>query len=182
VDHDGAIELVAYGLNDVDDYRRFGDPVLVVIDPRLITGACESSASRGFGLPVSAAERYYIAFPFPDAAITSSTRIMAYSVRRLPDGGLDVFVSGEVSPSERLADRKIGYDAIIDGAMRVVQIKPNDALIDLHRRLYEGGSLTEPLSDAYFQALAARTRYWNGTVWSTTVARVAHDGTVPSSH
>lgn len=182
VDLDGNREILAWGLNDVDDYKRLGDPVLVVIDPRQIVNVCESSASRGFGFPASRAERYYIAFPLPDAALAASVRMMPTSIRRFSSRALDVFLNGEVSPAEGVADRTIGYDAIIDSTMRVVQIKPNDALIDLHRKLYEQGRLKESLSDGYFQRLASRTRYWNGRTWTETVSPVAHDTPDSASH
>jgi len=181
-DSDGRLEMIACGVNDLDDYRRFGDPVVALIDPRLIAGVSESSASRGFGFPASVAERYYLALPFPDAALLAGKRIIARSARRLPNGTLEVFVSGDPPDFGGQTARTIAYTAILDTAMNVLQIKPNDALIDLHRKLYDEKTLREPLSDAYFRALAARTRYWNGQSWTATVARVRHEAPASRSH
>ncbi len=182
MDNDGQVEMIACGVNDLDDYRRFGDPVVALIEPRLISGVSESSASRGFGFSASVAERYYLALPFPDAALLAGKRIIARSARRLPNGTLEVFVSGDPPDFGGQTERTIAYTAILDTTMHVLQIKPNDALIDLHRRLYDEKILREPLSDGYFQALATRTRYWNGQSWTATVAPVAHETPVSPSH
>lgn len=161
--------LLLSGLNDVDDYERFGLPVIIVVDPRLLNGESESSATRGFGLPTSIAERCYLALPIPDAATLISTRMMPTNVRRASAATFDAFVSGDANGIS------IGYDAILDTAFRVIEIKPNDALIDLHRNLVEAGKLRTPISDDYLRHLAAQARYWNGSEWSARASAVKHD-------
>ncbi len=170
---DGRQLILVYGLNDVDDYAQMGAAVIGVVDPEQITGVTESSASKGFGYHTSEAELYYLSLPLPDAAMATSTRMMVSYIRRVSPTLFDAFVGGEEtgSPTARL----LGYNAIFDTSMRVLEIKPNDALIDLHRQLFAEGKITAPLSDNYFRLLAGRTRYWNGRGWSESLTTVHHD-------
>ncbi len=164
----GEQRVIFYGQNDLDDYKRVGRAIIDVVDPQRISGSTESSATRGFGLPATDAELFYVAFPIPDAALATNSRIGVLSVRRESPVLFDAFVAAGST------DGSIGYDAIFDTALHVLEIKPNNALIDLHRQLYEKGKLPDPLSDAYLKALVGRTEYWNGSRWSDHWSPVEH--------
>jgi hypothetical protein len=171
LDSSGRGELLLYGVNDVDDYKRAGMPILCVLESASIVGECEASASRGFGLPVCAGERCYLSFPVPPAIAMAGRRVGVQSVARLPGHQWSAFVS-EDPVSESIA-AIVGYNAILDSSFRAVQIKPNTALIDLHRHLRDEGKLP-PMTDAYLQALVLQVRYWDGEIWRNHPSGVAH--------
>ncbi len=171
--------VMLFGLNDVDDYTQMGAAVIDIIDPQRITGITESSASQGFGMPTSEAEQYYLSLPLPDAALATSTRMMVFNVRRLSASLFDAFVGGDDAAKPN--GRRLGYNAIFDTSMRVLEIKPNDALIDVHRQLFEQGKISSPLSDDYLLQLARRTRYWNGDGWSAVASGVKHRAGIASA-
>ena len=181
IDRDGRTELLLFGENDVDDYRSDPVPVLEVLDPLSIVGSTESSASRGFNFDSNRGEQYYLAFPVPESALLTSTRMMVRDVTHLPDGELMAFVGGGNNLSED--EKYYGYDAILDRTMKVTHIKPNNTMIMIHNRLYAERKIRVPLTEAYLRSLVRRVRYWDGGGWVSNPVMVQPPPPLPpSSH
>ncbi|MGA9119249.1 MAG: hypothetical protein WB699_07765, partial [Bacteroidota bacterium] len=180
---DGHPELLLYGQNDVDDYKRVALPIIDIVDPSSIVGSTESSASRGFGLTENRGEQFYLSFPIPDAARLASVGMTVHDVAHLPDGKLIAFVAGNDGTTDD--ETQVGYDAIFEKSMRVLLIKPNNGLIGLHKKFFEQGKIASPLTDSYLTDLVSQVRYWNGSDWVSTPVRItqtASPSPIPSSH
>ncbi|HUN66597.1 MAG TPA: hypothetical protein VMW43_10895 [Bacteroidota bacterium] len=163
--HTGHRLLVLSGINDVDDDKHMSRPVFIVLDPAKVTGKTESSATRGFGLPASDAELYYVGLPLTDMDIAVRKNPSVSEVRE-NDGILSVFATSLVE-HERL---NIEYD--FNPSMAPVDICPTTGMLLKRGRLAEQGLLHGNMDSVYLAGLKHRIQYWNGSAWTTQIRQV----------
>jgi len=173
----GRLILLA-GVNDVHDARWESFPVIIVIDPRRISGITESVGTRGFGMAPSDAEVMYIRLP-RDAvsrALNHKGLVTYMSPLSYRDGNRYSF-RYQSDDAEPFAD----YDFIFSTDFRFVTVKTSDRTRQVYAALVNAGKLTGSLDDAFLANLAHGVRYWNGSAWREECVRVAKRYTPPDS-
>lgn len=165
VDRDGTKELIAIGMNDVA-FPGITDGVSVVLDPEKIIGERESSASRGFGLAVTAAEKYYVKYPRSDL----DDSLQLQSVPRFimnASPGFSLAVSSVQNEAPVLS-----FEYVIGGGMQVLDVKGDDGSARNHESYAKSGRLTSKYGQAYFDMMRRKVEYWDGVRWRTDAAPV----------
>ena len=155
-------ELVLYGGSD----REEGDYAAVILglDPALITGDGESSFSGGFGLPHSAAERYYALVPPTEVAKAFRSHVQFSGAKA---------VSLQHEPGFRIAAKawpdsvSIYYEYIFRADFSIVEVKSSNETKVLFDRLAAKGIVSGGFFDDYMKVVAAEVRYWDGHRWQS---------------
>lgn len=151
----GRSMIACLGVNQASDSAGIQFPVLLVLDPSRITGDTESGTTRGFGLPVTAAEIACIRFPEPDVVMKHSSQYGAKRIHILPDGTVKVLV-GETAWT---------LEYIFTPDLRLLQVKPTQGFDRTHEALRREGKVRSVYGPAYLEELKLDLLYWNGTAW-----------------
>jgi hypothetical protein len=165
VDGDGRKELIACAMNDVDDNLHMAVPTAIVLDPEKIVGVTESSASRGFGYPVSPAERYYVGLPLSELNTVFNVNASVFHLRT-NEGSLFVYVRTLIGGGE------YEFEYEFARVLVPVDVKPTTNTLNFYSDQRRKGVLKKPLDREYRNKLLHGMRYWDGVKWSGEVAQV----------
>jgi hypothetical protein len=165
VDGDGKNELIACAVNDVDDNLHMATPVAIVLDPEKIVNVTESSASPGFGYPVSRAERYYVGLPLSD--LNTMFNVNA-SVSHLRTNEESLFLYVQT----RINEGQYEFEYEFSPILRPRDVKPSTNTLNFYSDLKRKGKLERPLDREYRDRLLHKMRYWDGSTWSSEVVPV----------
>ncbi len=161
--HDGVQEIAITGWNDVHDTSTGSYNLVGVLDPSRITGKKESVRTRGFGLPPSDAELYYVRLP--KSSIELAQALGADS--RILSEDSDSLLQVEVEPLDyRNPVGFWGFDFIFSlGDMKVHQVKYWSTTPETFQALKKEGKVSGTFGDQYLVMLKYGVRYWNGNKW-----------------
>ncbi len=165
-------QIALVGSNDIGDISGHRHEFLAIIDPYKIVGDGESSATRGFGYPVSRAEEYYLRFPRTDLEAVLGEQLNSVIE---PDNNDSVFYVGLKSNLRMDKPNSFGFDFVIDRnnmSVREVKIISNTEV--LYAKLKREGKVTGTLGAKYLENLKNGVRYWNGSEWVKTPTRIEH--------
>jgi hypothetical protein len=161
---DGQTQLVLCGMNDVADVNNGSFPVILVLDPRKLSGRTESSASKGFGYPPNECELYYVKVERPGIDKRSGVKGFIASMRVEQDSSMTFVYNNGIDPylpifylnfNRNMELRNIWTEDLT----RLVVFKNDNAAVE-----------------AALAELKSGIRYWDGTRW--TVSRT-HVRTIP---
>ena len=167
---DGRKELVLSGMNDTEDTTSGEFACIAVLDPTKIIGASKSVCSKGFHLPESDAEKFYI--PLPRSSLSSvshKSEFVRHLQQELPDAVTFAIVNGKTTENERAE-----FEYIFSRDMRIKQVKSSDVSVRLYERLVDEGKLTRKLDETYLNNLKNGVRYWDGKEWVKEAIRIQH--------
>lgn len=168
--NDGISQVLILGKNDVDDVHNGDFPFLSILDPEKITGDFESSATRGFGLPSSSAELYYVQFPETDIERSIQRKAMARFITYDDSSEFHVNVS--------LEDGIYGsfnFDYIFSKKdMSVKDVKYGSDSPRIHEFLRKKGIISSSFNDHYLENLKNGVLYWDGSHWQKKPTMVSH--------
>lgn len=160
VDGDMVKELVGIGVNDMN-FPRLTDGIAVVLDPEKIVGETESSATRGFGLTATSAERYYVKFPRSDLDDSLRLQSIPRGIKPAPSGfGLRVC-------SVLNEQFVLTFEYVFGPGMELVDVKGDDGSARIHELYVKKGLITSKYGKHYFDDLRRRLEYWDGVQWHT---------------
>ena len=147
VDQDGALEK--------ESTRAFA----AILDPTKIEGDKEASATKGFGIPTSEADAYYIRFPESDIQklLGARPRVGLFSSPR--ESNLRFVFTSETK------DNQPQFDFFISRDFHVLDVKPSSATIAMHAELRKKGKIKSTLEED-LKELGRSVQYWNGVSWS----------------
>ncbi len=168
VNSDGKEEIVAVGINDVDDEKELSWPAIVVLDPSNIVSDKKSKTASRFSFPFSDAELYYVRLPLSD--INVALKLNA-SVGSLDISRSDVFnfaVTGNASED----NFSFQFQYIFSRDMSPLEVKSSTASDRTHALLVQAGKLTGTIDKQYLENLRQGIRYWDGKEWRKEVVRV----------
>jgi hypothetical protein len=167
VDGDGRRELVLCGINDVDDAKELSKPVFIILDPQKIVGRKEATCTRGFGLPPSDAELYYIRLPFTDINFADNVNASVIWMREH-----DATFEFEMCSQVELVNRALDFSFSRD--MRCLGVKATTWTLQRMKVLYESGKAKSLFTPAYEEELVEGVAYWDGSRWSDAKSQVIH--------
>jgi len=156
VDGDSTEEILAVGYNNA-----FKKNVLVVLDPRQITGHAPATAEytpKGIG---AASEKFYILLPDPDL-FGLSLRLPAEGSSGIQEGAPLEIRTIRFLFAGKLGDRVAEMFFSFDNEMRCIKVRGGDEYVDLHRSLEKEGKIKSKLNEEYFEGLRREVRYWDG--------------------
>jgi hypothetical protein len=160
---EGKKAVAVLGLSDKNENEE-AQPVIVVLDPKMIKGDYESSFAGGFGYPISPAELYYVMIPRSDLArlLGTPVRLRQPATVDLPKGrGLSVVDYGNESNDVPV------FQYIFDSDMTVKEVKSANYTKQAFDRFANEGRLHGDFYRDYLRALARDVRYWTGSHWAT---------------
>jgi hypothetical protein len=166
VDHDGKNELILNGINDTEDETKRSFAVTVILDPDKITGDCESSATKGFGLPSSSAELYYIRYPIPEIIQQSTINLIAKNTFSKGDKEFRVLCEGVVDKTS------VAIEYFFDSTLAVRDVKFASQTLTHHNLLYKQGKLSQPITEQYIRSLKEAVLFWDGATWGKKPVRI----------
>jgi hypothetical protein len=171
LDNDGKKEIIASGINDVNDYKEDSYGVIVVLDPTKIVGDVESVGSPGFGFKLSTAEKYYIRLPNTDMIDTvhSGGPVRRVLVQPYDNENALIFFT-QVG---RVQDLSLDY--VFSKQMKVLSVKSNIDLQNFRSGLIKLGKVTGQIDGNYLDNLKNSVMYWDGKEWNRGVVPVQHD-------
>lgn len=170
--HGNKKRIVAGGINDVEDEQMREFPVLVILDPEKIYDNTESSLTRGFGLPQSTAEEYYIRFPETDMEKTTKTKSGVMKITYEDTTLLGVKVENFEIP---LTPNYVGFEYFLSKKdLRIVDVKFFSSTQRTHQRLLSEGKIHSTFGRQYLEDLKKRVEYWDGEKWSRKPVRIKH--------
>ena len=152
-------EFVFFGASDRDEGKFTA--ILLGLDPSLIVGDGESSFSGGFGLPHSAAERYYVHIPPTEVAKGFGLNVFFLGAKAVPlqdEPGFRVVAGG-------IPDSSIYFEYIFRANFSIVEVKSENKTKHLFDRLAAKGLVTGGFFDDYMKVVAGEVRYWDGHRW-----------------
>ncbi len=165
-------QLLAYGINDTPDDSQTEFPFVALLDPSKIVGPAKSTATPGFlHLPLSRAERYYVAFPLTDMHRILLTNASVTSVAQDSDSVLAIDVRGAFRDGEFVVPDFTYY---LNRRMEVVQVKSKNPTDRLHARLRKEGKITSVMGPEYLEDLRRGVQYWDGKAWKERPTAVSH--------
>lgn len=173
LDGDGQQEVIAGGVNDVNDTTMGEFPVLVVLKPGAIVGQGKSTACPGFEFPFSSAELFYLRFPIPDIHASNMAPVTKVEIQK--DGTMWVY------PRTNEDNKSIGLSYILDRSMQVKEVRSNNTTDRFHAELKKQGKVTSSLDRAYLEEVRRGVRYWDGEKWQDEQARVKSGETLASN-
>ncbi|MBI5471349.1 MAG: hypothetical protein HY961_03290 [Ignavibacteriae bacterium] len=171
LDADGNAELLLVGAYDPGDTIRREYPVVVVLDPKKITGEKRSLATPEFTLANSNAELYYVQLPQSDIDEVVMNRQVGQCIVRVDNDG--VIVRTQSHRTGNIDQPSFEYTFTRD--LRVVDVKTDDNTLQLHDALVRDGKLKSSMNSAYFSNLNSGVRYWDGKEWRKDAARVGSE-------
>ncbi len=183
LDNDSMNEVAFCGQNDIDDRDSLSYAVLIILDPSRITGKMEASDSRGFGVPVSTAERYVVRFPMTDmnALLHAPAYVSDFeSITFDSQPAFRVTVTGHYL-LDGVDNRAPIFEFILKRDMSVAAVKYDMVTIQLRQNLIDDGKVTGAIDDAYLQVLKNEVRYWDGERWTKEVSRVRSSAGITSA-
>lgn len=170
VNNDGREEIIAVGINDVNDEKELSFPAIVVLDPSKIVGDKKPTAAPRFDFPFSDAELYYIRLPLSDIHVAlkengsvsaldmSRTDVFDFVLRNRMNGQDDDFV----------------FDFIFTRGISPLEVKSATSTDRIHALLVQKGELTGTIDTNYLESLKQGIRYWDGKEWRKEVVKVNH--------
>jgi len=155
--HDGKIQIVLSGLHDPVEPRTERFPVIVVLDPSKIAGKTESSASKGFGLPGSSAEAFYVQLPRSELneAMSSEPYINRFDLLSFNATDVLSFWLRGTAP-----DRLPIFEFRFSMNMQAIAVKAEDQTVRLYQKQF-GAALDKD----YLARLKEGIMYWDGERW-----------------
>jgi hypothetical protein len=154
LDGDGVEDLLFGGINHPLDQA-----VLVVLDPRQITGETTIPESHKPGSMEHTVEKAYVLFPkieFP--AEYSDLRCFVTEVALRSDGLVQVGVTAGMDKG----GRPVGLSFFFDKSLECLSATSGDGLQKLLETLAKEGQIKSKPDSAYFRALTAGVEYWDG--------------------
>ena len=165
----GPKRVILTGSNQVDEPDAASFRVVAVLDPAKILGDREASATRGFGMDVSAAELFYVGFPQSD---------MERALRLPPQYPYLLSSRGEnqirIALNNSDGKKDLGFEYIFSMDMRVIQVKYASGDERVHASLRKEGRITSTFDDRYLENLKRSVRYWDGKDWQKEPTPVKH--------
>ncbi len=159
-------QIALVGANDIGDISGDRHQFLAIIDPYKIVGDGESSATRGFGYPVSKAEEYYLRFPSTDLE-----KVLGEPLNSIiePNNNDSVFYVGLKTDFKMDKPNSFGFDFVIDrNNMSVREVKIISNTETLYAKLKREGKVSGTMGTKYLENLKNGVRYWNGSAWVKT--------------
>ncbi|HXX64875.1 MAG TPA: hypothetical protein VEO56_13840 [Bacteroidota bacterium] len=155
-------DLVAlYGVNDVGDAHDSSFPSIAILDPAKLRGSTEASASRGFGLPVSTAELFYVRAELPRFPIPPDSNCgkEAFQSLKIAQDSSLVFLC-----TSRTVDGAPVFLFTFDNKMhlRAVSLDDHSRQLMFTRYLTDHGPHA---LDRFMQRIAGGISYWDGRKW-----------------
>jgi hypothetical protein len=163
--------LIGAGINDAADSAGNSYGAVIVLDPMKLQGMAESALTRGFGLPASDAELYYVRFPLTDMEIATGLR---GSPGQREKYGLQAFIF-----TYRHNQVNFGFDYEFDRSMRVVSVRINTGTEAFHKALKDEGKITSELNLQYADNLRRGILYWDGQRWVASPTRFRRSSLQP---
>ncbi len=156
---DGRDELIVCGFNDVNDEKEPSIPVIIVLDPRKISGRMESGLTRGFGHGATDAEKYCIRLPLTEYNMYAH---IGAGVRRMwVRGDRFIFLSGFSDQAGLRNDLEFVFSKSLE-PLRVISSTQSK---ELFNREYAQKHIMTRLDDAYLDYLKSQIRFWDGKEW-----------------
>ncbi len=165
-DLDGNVELILNGINDTEDETKRSFACTIILDPEKIVGNCESSATPGFGLPVSEAELYYIRYSIPEVLNYSISNLVAVNSTNKDEKYVRVLNRA------RLEHSAIAIEYFFDSTFTVKDVKFDTGMLITHNQLYKEGKLKNPMNEQYIKSLKDAVMYWDGSNWVNKPTRI----------
>jgi hypothetical protein len=162
-------EFVLFGGSDSEEGSFTA--ILLGLDPSLIVGDGESSFSGGFGLPHSAAERYYVHVPQTEVAKEFGAYVFFRGAKAVPlqdESGFRI-VAGGIPDS-----LDIYFEYIFRANFSILEVKSENATKHLFDRLAAKGLVTGGFFDDYMKVVAGEIRYWDGHRWQVRPSPVSY--------
>jgi len=153
-------EFVLFGGSDREEGKFTA--IILGLDPSLIVGDGESSFSGGFGLPHSAAERYYVHVPRTEVAKGFGAIVFFRGAKAVPlqdEPGFRIVAGG--TPDSL----NIYFEYIFRANFSIVEVKSENSTKQLFDRLATMGRVTGGFFDDYMKVVAGEVRYWDGHRW-----------------
>ncbi|MFA5834942.1 MAG: hypothetical protein WDA22_15810 [Bacteroidota bacterium] len=166
IDHDGKEELLLNGINDTEDEANRSFAVTIVLDPDKILGNYECSSTKGFNLPSSNAELYYVRYPNPEVSNHVTTNFGASNSSNKGDKLLRVL---NTAYDGGLA---VAFEYFFDSTFTVKDVKFDSGMLMKHNQLFKEGKLKYPINDQYVNSLKDSLQYWNGVAWVNTPTKI----------
>lgn len=162
IGQDGKKELVICGLNQAEESGDGGTrSFAALLDPVKLEGVNEASATKGFEMPTSEAELFYVRLPESD---------MNKVLSRHSNVAL-ISVEGEANlrfwQFSNAPDHEPQFEYIFTKDLQLLEVKRMSGTFALHAELKREGKLTITFDQDYLGKLAARVEYWDGNRWGT---------------
>ncbi len=168
--HNGVREVAITGENDIRDMSGGEFDFVAILDPSKIVGDEESSATRGFGVPVSDAELYYIELPISDIQRVQAVGATERILRDSNDSLLCLSVGwGFTDP--HVGTWEFEYVFSLKD-MKVQQVKFSNPTQDTYEALKIEGKVHGTFDRRYLDNLRNGVRYWNGKEWVKEATRI----------
>ncbi|MBI3189775.1 MAG: hypothetical protein HYZ33_03910 [Ignavibacteriales bacterium] len=168
--------ILFFGQNDIGEEDSLTNAVLAFLDISKLKGVTESSGSRGFGLPTSESELYYIRFPLSDMHYLWNTKNTVTSFElTLIEGKrfLKFWVRGQHNYDER-NPMEPSFEYLFNENFQIVKVNYNSTTLNARKQLVLEGKLTGTFDEEYLNNLKNGVRYWDGREWRSEVTRVVH--------
>ena len=149
LDGDGREEMIVVGVNN--EYRG---GCLVVFDTRRISGGSPQSGRYACEGVAPGSELYYLTVPFTDVSEAQGNRVAGFHEVLVCEGKRIRATYGT----------SLMYE--FDFGLRTLQAYAGHGYEYFHGEFVKQGKVASVLGPAYFRALLAEVRWWDGAVWS----------------
>ncbi|MBI3195197.1 MAG: hypothetical protein HYZ34_12145, partial [Ignavibacteriae bacterium] len=168
--------ILFFGQNDIGEEDSLTNAVLAFLDISKLRGVNESSGSKGFGLPTSEAELFYIRFPMSDMHyLWNSKNIVTNFELTIIEGKrfLKFWVKGQHNYNER-NPWEPSFEYLFDENLQIVKVNYNSTTLNARKQLVLERKLTGTFDEEYLNNLKNGVRYWDGREWRSEATRVVH--------
>jgi hypothetical protein len=161
VRRDSTRVIALWGTNDEAGDRGLSRSALVILDPAKIQGTTESSATRGFGYPMSTAEVVYMRMPDPD--MVASAPMLSSMIRRIESVTPTTIhvVQAFFAVHQQLG----GIEYVVDYNWSVIDVRPMSGLAAAIERFSPKAAAVRRDNPEYYKALGRNVEYWDGRTW-----------------
>lgn len=162
VDNDGDEELVLFGMNDTP-FPEITYSVMIVLDPEMITGDAESSASRGFGFPAASYERIYLKFPRSDLDIALQSQTITDNLQKTGNV-ISIYLK-----TQELRTDNYNFEYSFLNGVQLVSVKGSDPCARIYEQFKKEGLVHGTYGDSLFDQIKKSVLYFNGEGWQSNI-------------
>ena len=170
-------KIVFLGQNDTGEPDSLSYAIMCVLDPSKILGITEASESRGFGLPVSKAERYIIRFPLSDMNILWNTHSYLNNIKETVTDKRKTYalwVGGMFGSGGLGGGNNPVFEYILNEKMEIIEVKYDSETLRFRKEFITQGKLIGTMDKSYLENMKNGVRYWDGKEWQKEPTMVNH--------